>query len=429
MMAQELKCLALIGCGDERYRSYLLEQISEGYDIWLIDTAEPTWQRTRLRGATRIEAFRPDLIEAAVADLMQDGGLDGIVCWDERYVLVAADCAALFRLPTPGALGIRGCRDKALCRTRLTEAGLPQPRSRQCYDAEDAASFAETVGYSCVVKPRDMGGSIGVALVTGPADLRQAFGRAQAASRSGSDRSLTGVLVEEFIAEGPEISIDGIYFSGRYTPLFVGRKSVGMAPFFEEIAHLVDAADPLLDDAVLRDVLNRAHAAICFGDGITHTELKLTANGPVIIEINGRLGGDFIPWLATLAMGMRPGLLAGQVAAGDPVTLPSRGAGRGCAAIAFRYPDRNLTVAEVMAPEARILGLAQGSATRLARPGDIVGLPPEHHLGRVGYAIAHGPDPADCVTLAASLATEFDWRAATPSGTGTTVGALSTSEI
>lgn len=429
MMAQERKCLALIGCGDERYRRYLLEQISEGYDIWLIDTAEPTWQRTRLRGASRIEAFRPDLIEAAVAERMQEGGLDGIVCWDERYVLMAADCAALFRLPTPGALGIRGCRDKALCRARLAQAGLPQPRSRQCYDPEDAAHFAETVGYPCVVKPRDMGGSIGVVLVAGPAELHRAFEKAQAASRGGSDRSLTGALVEEFIDEGPEISIDGISIGGRYTPLFVARKTVGMAPFFEEVAHLVDATDPLLEDAMLRDALQRAHAAISFGDGITHTEVKLTVHGPVIVEINGRLGGDFIPWLATLAMGIRPGLVAGQVAAGDPISLPPGGAGRGCAAIAFSYPDRTLTVAEVIAPGTRTLGLAQGSATCLARPGETIGLPPEHHLGRVGYAIAHGPDAADCVTLAAGLAAEFDCRAETPSGAGTTIADLATSEI
>lgn len=47
------------------------------------------------------------------------------------------------------------------------------------------------------------------------------------------------------------------------------------------------------------------------GPGITHTELKLTARGPVFVEVNARLGGDLIPYLGMLATvgldGGRPG--------------------------------------------------------------------------------------------------------------------------
>ena len=46
-----------------------------------------------------------------------------------------------------------------------------------------------------------------------------------------------------------------------------------------------------------------AHRAIGFRYGITHTEVKLTGRGPVIVEINGRLAGDLVPMLP----GTRPG--------------------------------------------------------------------------------------------------------------------------
>lgn len=51
--------------------------------------------------------------------------------------------------------------------------------------------------------------------------------------------------------------------------------------------------------------------------GITHTEVKLTADGPRLIEVNGRLGG-FQSGLGRLAGGLDPVVLAARVALGGP---------------------------------------------------------------------------------------------------------------
>lgn len=139
-----------------------------------------------------------------------------------------------------------------------------------------------------------------------------------------------GALIEEYLT-GPEISIDGAVVDGRYTPLFVARKTVGMHPYFEELGHLVNAADGLMSDPQLLATLASAHRAIEFRHGVTHTEVKLTGRGPVIVEINGRLGGDMIPLLAPVRDRDRAGRRsrrrgAGQ-ASGDPAR---RGAGPLC---------------------------------------------------------------------------------------------------
>ena len=399
------KRIVLIGCGDQRYREYLLQQITETYDIWLVTDAVPTWQARYIVGSTRIEAYRPRDIEEAVANLVAAGHLHGIVSWDERYVILAADVATLFGFRSPGSLGIRGCRDKALGRERLAAAGVPQPMARHCNTAEQAIAFAADMAYPVVVKPRGMGGSIGVALATTDAELRACFTAAVTASQEGAADFRSGALVESFL-DGPEISIDGYVTNGVYTPLFVARKTVGMAPHFEEIAHVVDSNDLLMIDSSLKLMLQSAHVAIDFEDGITHTEIKLTHKGPVIVEINGRLGGDLIPWLATLACGWKPGLIAGQVAAGDPVAQTPEG-GIGTAAITFQYPDHNMTVAQVSVPQPRRVGTASGKAVALARPGERIGLPPTQHLGRAGYAIATGSSSSDSVALSATLASEI----------------------
>jgi len=108
-------------------------------------------------------------------------------------------------------------------------------------------------------------------------------------------------------------------------------------PYFEEVGHIVDAADPLLADPGLAAVLAAAHRALGFTDGITHAEFKLTGDGPVVIEVNARLGGDLIPYLGMRASGIDPGLAAAAVACGQrPQLRPDRSRSPGCAS---SYPS------------------------------------------------------------------------------------------
>lgn len=399
------KVLALVGCGDDRYRTYLLTQISGSYEIWLINDADPTWQSPYIAGASVITDFSQTNVEHAITQLQSRMDVAGIVCWDERYISVAADCAAVFGLPGAGSIGIRGCRDKALTREQLTRAGVLQPAAAYCTNADEAASFAGSTGYPVVVKPRGMGGSIGVALARSEQELRTRFSSADAASLEGAVEFQRGAMIEECVT-GPEISIDATVIAGVCTPLFVAHKTVGLAPYFEELAHVVSADDPLLSDADLIEPLRKAHAAIGFENGITHTEVKLTAAGPIIIEINGRLGGDLIPYLASLAFGLKPGLIAGQIAAGDPVDLVAPG-GTTHAAIHFQYPERDMVVERVSLPDAIQADGISGTPFVLGRSGDQIGLPPTYHLGRSGYAIATGENRDACIRLSEDLAAQI----------------------
>lgn len=407
------KTVALVGCGEERYRRYLLEQLADGYEVVLLLDQVPTWQAPLVSETVRVADYRPQTLEAAMAEVRRRRDIDGVVCWDERWVIAAADLAVLFGLPSAGALGIRGCRDKALCRERLSAAGIPQPASRYCPTLGEALAFSETLSYPLVVKPRGMGGSIGVALVEDETALRARFAEADAASRLGAAEFHNGAILEAYL-DGPEISVDGSVVDGRYTPLFVARKSVGLPPFFEELGHVVDHADPLLADTALRETLVAAHRAIGFENGVTHTELKHGPDGWSIIEINGRLGGDLIPYLATLATGIEPGLIAGRIACGD-VDAPVARTRRECAAIWFRYPDVDeLTVARVVLPEPVAAEGARAFCVDLARPGAVIGLPPKAHLGRAGYAIAVGVGPDACLSLSRDMAARIGVEAREP---------------
>jgi biotin carboxylase len=175
-------------------------------------------------------------------------------------------------------------------------------------------------------------------------------------------------------------------------PLCVARKEVGYPPYFEEVGHLVDAADPLLTDPELLAVVQDAHTALGYADGITHTELKLTPAGPKLVEVNARLGGDLIPYLGLRATGVDPGRAAAAVACGQP---PEVAADRKLVgAVRFFYPDRRITVESVrfVDPPSTV-----DLAVPLAEPGDVVSPPPAGTLfGRVAFATAVAPTAAEC---------------------------------
>ncbi|MGW6979841.1 ATP-grasp domain-containing protein [Streptomyces sp. NPDC054932] len=401
----------LVGSGQRAYREYLLAGASRRRPTWILDAVDPTWQEQYVLGSTTVELLDrerlvPDtegLIKAAEA-VAAEHRVVGVFSYDETLVVTTALMAERLGLPGLTSRGADNCRNKHHTRQLLTAAGLPQPHFAYVTDAETALATADSFGYPVVLKPRGMGASIGVIRVDGPEGVRGAFEVADTASRGGNSDYEGGVLVEECVM-GPEISIDGVVFDGAWTPLFLAHKEVGLAPYFEETGHVVSATDPLLADEELLHVLRAAHRELGIGYGITHTEVKLTTRGPVIIEVNARLGGDLIPYLGSLATGVEPGELAADVAAGvRPEWTPERTRTVG---IRFLYPPENGTVRSVDVPApSDVPGLLETNV--MVEPGTTLLLPPEGYLSRYANVICAGDDFLGCeesLAKAAALTT------------------------
>ncbi|GAA2616254.1 ATP-grasp domain-containing protein [Streptomyces spororaveus] len=401
----------LVGSGQRAYREYLLAGAARRRPIWILDAAEPTWQQEYVLGSTTVELLDrarlvPDtegLIKAAEA-VAAEHRVVGVFSYDETLVVTTALIAERLGLPGLTSRGADNCRNKHNTRQLLTAAGLPQPRFAYVTDAGTALATADSFGYPVVLKPRGMGASIGVIRVDGPEGIREAFEVADAAGRGGNSDYEGGVLVEECVM-GPEISIDGAVFDGAWTPLFLAHKEVGLAPYFEETGHVVSATDPLLADEELLGVLRDAHRELGIGYGITHTEVKLTGRGPVIIEVNARLGGDLIPYLGSLATGVQPGEIAADLAAGvRPEWTPAESRTVG---IRFLYPPENGTVRSVDVPApADVPGLLETNV--MVAPGATLLLPPEGYLSRYANLICAGesfPGCEESLAKAAALTT------------------------
>jgi biotin carboxylase len=396
--------MILVGVGFEPHRGYLLRSIAETTDVWLLDHEPVSWEKPYVVGSTAVDIRDGVALLAAAEEVARDRNVDGVLCWDELKMENTARVTERLGLPGVSPDVIDRCRDKHRTRVALAAAGVPQPRSIPVASVDAAALEAARIGYPVVLKPRALGASMGVTRVDTPGELATAYAHARAQQVDQARHYDLGVLVETY-AGGPEFSVDSAVVDGVVTPLFLAHKTSGFAPYFEEVGHVVDGADPLLDDPGLRRLLRTAHEALEFDSGMTHTELRRTPDGWSVIEVNCRLGGDLIPFLGVRATGIDAGRIGAAVACGrTPCLTPPADFQPTVAAIRFFYPEVPTVVGKVRFDET-LLPPGTILAAPLAEAGTEVAPPPGGHVwGRYAMVAVTGGSIEDCRSA-------LDWAA------------------
>jgi biotin carboxylase len=223
-----------------------------------------------------------------------------VVGVDDQSALVAALAAEKLGIPQNSALAVAAARSKEQSRRRLREAGLPVPRfevvSRDL-SREELSALVARAPYPCVVKPLVLSGSRGVIRADDAEQLRAALARVAALLRSPDvaqrrDPDLGRVLVEEFIP-GPEVALEGLLSRGHLHVLALFDKPDPLdGPFFEETLYVTPSRHPAtLQDSVARAVAEGC-AALGLREGSIHAELRLSPEGPRILEVAARsIGG------------------------------------------------------------------------------------------------------------------------------------------
>jgi S-sulfo-L-cysteine synthase (3-phospho-L-serine-dependent) len=320
-------------------------------------------------------------VRQAAAELTDQ--LVGVTSSSEYFVAAAAGLAAELGLPHPDSEAITACRNKAIQRRLLRTYGVAGPDFAVATDPDRMAELAGELGYPVVVKPVSGSGSVGVRLCHRPAEVAEATRAALAGELAGIPPQ-SAVLVEQYLA-GPEYSVET--FGTRVVG--ITGKHVSPPPYFVETGHDVPARLPGGAQAALAETALRALAALSLGWGPAHVELRLTADGPAVIEVNPRLAGGMIPDLLRLATGVDVIEATVANAAGLPVRLdPTRAAG---AAIRFLIAQRSGRFVAAGGLD-RAAGWPRVTEVVLTRrPGSELSL--EHSFrDRIGYLIGTGHD-------------------------------------
>ncbi|MDE6212851.1 MAG: ATP-grasp domain-containing protein, partial [Lachnospiraceae bacterium] len=216
--------------------------------------------------------------------------------------------------------------ENALCATikdkmrdRLKKCGVPIP---EYYVVENYEAFSNAVdrldGY-CIVKPADNAGSRGVVLFTCEMSKEKTYEYSKSNSRNGT------VLVEE-VMQGAEVSVEVMVVEGQPHILSITDKYITPPPYFVELAHCEPSRLDGETQEQIRQVAVQAIKAIGIENAPAHVEIKVTEEGPKIVELAARLGGDFITSkLVPLSTGIDMVGASGLLASGDkPVLMPQR---------------------------------------------------------------------------------------------------------
>lgn len=154
-------------------------------------------------------------------------------------------------------------------------------------DKKDLIKIKHLLSYPCIVKPTDNAGSRGVMIIEDECELEKAFDYSSNEGRSGS------VIIEEYMT-GNEVSVEIIVYKGNVHILSITDKLTTGAPHFVELGHNQPSLLPTSDQEKIKDLASRAVKSIGLTDGPAHVEIMLTNDGPKMIELGARMGGDCI---------------------------------------------------------------------------------------------------------------------------------------
>jgi len=275
--------------------------------IWLVDGTDPAVVGVGAllaRFGPVVDALGASPTDAATA-LAEHAPHGLLTFFDARMEHVAAVAARLGLLfhsvQTAGRLA-----DKLEQREALRSAGLPTPRIAALAAGSDRASveaLGSSVGFPAVLKPRHGSGSWHAFPVAGVRELGSLWEELAAGEPE-------DMLIEEYLSDGPPmpggfeadyVSVETIASAGRFAHLAVTGRFPVVAPFRETGFFIPATLAPREHDVVL-ELASEALRALGVRSGCTHTEIKLTADGPRVIEVNGRIGGG-VPDLLRLAGG------------------------------------------------------------------------------------------------------------------------------
>ncbi|MEY8381169.1 ATP-grasp domain-containing protein [Ileibacterium valens] len=180
--------------------------------------------------------------------------------------------------------------NKGEMRASLLANNVPIPKFVCVSSLEDYLKAVESFKVPFIVKPTESSGSRGIFEVDDIHNvdlIHEAYKYCKKFSDSNE------IIIEEYMS-GPEVSVETIAIDGVCHVIQITDKLTTGAPHFVEMGHSQPSRlNKDITDQII-EVTKRANSAIGIKNGASHTEIIVTTDGPKIVEIGARLGGDNI---------------------------------------------------------------------------------------------------------------------------------------
>jgi isopentenyl diphosphate isomerase/L-lactate dehydrogenase-like FMN-dependent dehydrogenase/biotin carboxylase len=316
--------------------------------------------------------------------------LDGVMTVGTDASQTVAAVANALNLPGIPFEVAERATDKIKMRQVLKEKGVPVPNFRPVWTLEEGRTAVNEMPLPLVIKPCDNMGARGVRKIECFDDLIPAF-------REAKEASISGKLIIETFMEGPELSLDALVFEGTIHITGVADRIIERAPYFVEVGHTLPSALPADQQADAIEVFKQAISALGIDIGAAKGDIKITPDGPKIVEIAARLSGGWMSaYTYPLSTGVNLYKAAIQIALGEPP--------------ADLKPKTFLVAAErsLFPPPGKILSIQGVEEARkikgvkeiilMKEAGDMAE-EPRSNMGKVGYVITVGKTREEAIRI------------------------------
>ncbi len=223
--------------------------------------------------------------------------LDGAISfWEDDIPLLGRICEE-FKLPGNSYKTSIKTRNKFVMRKKLKETGLGNPEFFLLKSHKDLKLATKTIGFPAVMKPVWGSDSEFVILVRNEKEAEKTYDyllKNCTESFNPIFKYNHGTFLYEEYMEGIEVSVEAYSQYGIPHVIGIHEKQPIKLPYFVEYG---DIAPARLDERVEEKVVKLAESAlIALGvvSSLSHIEIKVTPEGPKIVELASRMGGDDI---------------------------------------------------------------------------------------------------------------------------------------
>jgi biotin carboxylase len=374
-----------------------------GLKVSVVGPKLPDWSKPYVDRFIEANTYDIDQTLSVLRTIYNEDPFDGVITFWDRDVEPVAHTAAEFNLPGSPKHAAARARNKALMRQIFKEKGVPHPKFVHISSSwEELQQAAKEVGYPLIYKPVGASASKGVLKVESQEQLRDAWETMMKYATPENDKMFTfyrdEYLVEEFMM-GKEISVEGVVAKGKIHIAGATEKWAHHENF-TEYQHAFPARLP---EDIMQEIIEVTKAgieAMELDNCGFHAELMVTEKGCKIVEIAGRLGGDFITThLVPLAYGIditRANILTALGEDFDFTPTKKKGA-----CVRFLLAEKEGTVTEWIGIEKvkEMPGVIDFVVEK--KVGDTVLLPPHKFMDfRLCYVIVEGKDTDDAIQKA-----------------------------
>jgi biotin carboxylase len=234
-------------------------------------------------------------------------GIAAVIPGSDVGVVLGEELSEAFGMECSNGTGRLTQRtDKASMQDRLRECGIPACEQIKSGNLEELLSWAHSRGdWPLVAKPSGGCGSDGIFFCRSEEDLRVAH--AEIVGKVNPKGAVNDtVALQEFLV-GDEYIVDTVSKNGRHLCVSIwsqGKcKDLPWNPtgIITTENRLLQPSGPVQDSLV--DYVFRVLDALDYKHGPCHTEVMVTARGPILIEVNCRMHGVQGPLAMELATG------------------------------------------------------------------------------------------------------------------------------